>query len=86
MLRTLWQTLFHRRPAWKLIGYDTFAGEWYDLSGSYPSEASARRAAQRQLCKLEKLQPSAQSGGQSGIQDQIYIVRPDGSHYRYNPD
>jgi len=37
---------------------------------------------------LERVQPSRRSGGQQlgGIQDQVYIVRPDGSTYRVLPE
>ena len=47
-------------------------------------EQEARAAAIEQLEELEKHQPSAQSGGQpsKGIQDQVFIARPDGSSYR----
>jgi len=68
-------------PTWKLRGYDTFAGEWYPLEGIYLSE----RAAHKRLRALERSQPPATSGGQEGIQDQVYIVRPDGTMFRYLP-
>jgi len=29
------------------------------------------------------MQPSAVSGGQKGMQDQVFIHRPDGTSYRY---
>jgi hypothetical protein len=70
---------------WKLQGFDTFAGEWYSLPGMFLTEQATLRAANRQLKKLEKLQPSRYSGGQTGIQDQLYIVRPDGTTYLYQP-
>jgi len=73
---------------WTLQGYDTFAGEWYDLPGRYPCESAARIAARWRLKELEKLQPSRESGGQApgGIQDRVYVVAPDGTMYRYLPD
>lgn len=66
---------------WRLRGYDTFAGDWYPLEGRYFSEGAALRAARRRLRALERLQPSRSSGGQGpgGIQDQVYVVRPDGT-------
>lgn len=69
---------------WHLEGFDTFEGKSYPLPGSYPTEKKAIEAAKKQLAELEKTQPSATSGGQSsmGIQDRIYIVRPDGTKYR----
>ena len=69
---------------WKLIGMDTFAGEPYHIQSCF-TEAGALRVARRRLRELEKTQPTAQSGGQTpdGIQDGLYIVRPDGSQYRF---
>jgi len=71
---------------WRLRGYDTFAGEWYDLPGEFPSESLARWAARRRLRALEREQPARYSGGQEGIQDQVYIVRPDGTQVLYWPE
>ena len=68
---------------WKLEGFDTFDNEPYSLEGNYDDEAAAKEAARKRLEELEKTQPSATSGGQGrfGIQDQVFIVRPDGSNY-----
>ncbi len=71
---------------WKLKGYDTFEGgsdAFYTLEGEYTNEAAAKKAARSRLKELERTQPSHQSGGQGGIQDQVYIVRPDGTKYRF---
>lgn len=70
-------------PAWRLLGFDTFSGEWYTLKGKYVTEAQAREAARKRLAELEKSQPTADSGGQDGIQDQVHIERPDGTRYRF---
>jgi len=70
---------------WELRGYDTFAGEWYPIPGRFFSERAARRAAQHELKQLEQMQPTKYSGGQHGIQDQVYIVHPDGKMIRYPP-
>jgi hypothetical protein len=67
---------------WKLLGYDTFANEWYGLGGEFHDEESARKAARRRLRELERSQPSSSSGGQDGIQDRVYIVAPDGTSSR----
>lgn len=69
---------------WRLEGYDTFEGSEYPLGGVYGTEAAAVKAARDRLAELEKNQPSASSGGQSraGIQDRVYVVRPDGSKFR----
>jgi len=68
---------------WHLEGYDTFDGEPYRLEGHYVNEAAATRAAQECLAKLEEDQPSESSGGRDGIQDRVFIVRPDGSKYLF---
>jgi len=60
-----------------------FAGEWYPLAGIFLSERAAARAARRRLQELERQQSASSSGGQDGIQDQVYIVRPDGAMFRY---
>jgi len=71
--------------SWKLRGYDTFEEEYYDIEGEHPDEATARKAAQEKLADLNLTQPIESSGGQEdhGIQDRIFIVRPDGSTYRF---
>jgi len=68
--------------AWRLEGWDTFARESYSIPGEYPSETLAVAAAHRQLEELERTQPSESSGGQTGIQDKIYVVGPAGQRYR----
>lgn len=73
---------------WRLEGYDTFEGDpdaFYTLSGEYDSEAQAEEAARTRLAHLEETQPSESSGGQemNGIQDQVYIVSPDGQRRRF---
>ena len=70
---------------WKIEGYDTFAGERYPIAGSYDTEQAAIDAAQAQLRELEIRQPSSASEGQSGIQDRVYVVAPDGVSYLVLP-
>ena len=67
---------------WGLQGYDTFEEESYHLDGTYDDEASAKIAGFDRLKYLEESQPTSTSGGQKGIQDRVYIVRPDGTNYR----
>jgi hypothetical protein len=67
---------------WKLQGYDTFANEDYPLEGEFDTEHDAITAAKVRLANLEITQPSVSSGGQDGIQDQVYVIRPDGSRFR----
>ena len=74
---------------WKLQGYDTFQGgndAFYPLEGEYDDQAAAEQAALVRLAELEKTQPTQSSGGQSkdGIQDHVYVVRPDGTKYRFS--
>jgi hypothetical protein len=72
-----------RSSKWTLKGYDTFEGgddAWYSLPGEFDTEPQAVAAAQERLKELEESQPAASSGGQreGGIQDQVYIVSPEG--------
>jgi hypothetical protein len=67
---------------WTLVGLDTFENEWYPLDGDFTSEAEARLAAATRLDYLDVTQPVESSGGQSGIQDQVWVVRPDSSKFR----
>jgi hypothetical protein len=70
---------------WKLQGHDTFSREDYPLPGAYETEEAAIAAAQERLEHLEATQPSRTSGGQDGIQDQVSVVRPDGTSFRVWP-
>jgi len=69
---------------WKLEGYDAFSGEDYPLEGEYATEEEAIAAAKARLVELEKEQPAVSSGGQadSGIQDRVYVLSPDGKRRR----
>ena len=72
---------------WSLEGYDTFEGgsdAYYPLKGKYDNKLAAQVAARNQLAELEKIQPRKSSGGQGGIQDAVFIVRPNGSKYRFH--
>jgi hypothetical protein len=71
---------------WTLQGYDTFAHESYPLDGEFDTEEAAIAAARAYLDELEQAQPSLSSGGQSGIQDGVYVIRPDGTGFRVWPD
>lgn len=68
---------------WTVMGYDTFAGEWYPLASGLENEPAAQAAATKHLADLERLQPSDSSGGPSDIQDRVYIVGPDGVPVRF---
>jgi len=72
---------------WNLDTKDGFdmEAEPFRLSGPYGSEEEALRAADARFAELEALQPCAESGGQEGIQDRLYLVRPDGSSRRLFP-
>jgi hypothetical protein len=62
---------------WKVLIYDTFEGEWYNIS-QHASEEEAFATASDHAIKTEQLQPSSSSGGQLGIQDKTYVETPDG--------
>lgn len=68
---------------YKLVGYDEFSHEWYNIS-SHNTKASALKAAHKKLKMLEKWQPTITSGGQmgGGIQDRVFIENPNGSRNR----
>lgn len=73
---------------WRLAVYDAFEGTYYHLEGEYPDESAVQQAATKRLRYLEETQPSKESGGQGedeAIQDRVFIVRPDGTRYRYLP-
>ncbi len=69
------------KQPFKLLGYDTFSNEWYGL-GEFPTEAKARAAGVKKLEELAITQPAKTSGGQSGIQDRVFIEGPDGQRHR----
>ena len=74
------------KAKFKLEGYDTFEGgpnAYYPLEGEYDDEVSAQHGARNRLEELEEIQPASSSGGQKGIQDQVFVIRPDGSKYRF---
>jgi len=70
------------RRVWKLLGYDAFEKEYYTLDGKFDTEAGAIAAARSRLTELELEQPSVSSGGQDGIQDWVFVIRPDGTRFR----
>lgn len=80
-----------KKKRWKLIGYDTFEGEYYTLHDDkwrpleFASLAKAKDAARVRLEELEVSQPSSSSGGQDqyGIQDRVYIETPEGDRIRF---
>lgn len=67
---------------WQLVGWDAFSGDEYPVS-QHATEQACQDAARDYLRSLELQQPSESSGGQDGIQDQIFIVGPGGVRYRY---
>ena len=74
-----------QRGIWKLQGRDTFAHEDYGIDGEFDSEDEAIAAGKVCLDDLERDQPTASTGGQDGIQDQVYVIRPDGTIFRVMP-
>jgi hypothetical protein len=70
------------RRKWTLVGWDTFEGREYHI-GTFATERGTKSAARRRLRKLERTQPSHISGGQRGIQDQVFVISPSGKRGRY---
>lgn len=75
--------LSKKKPVFKLLGYDTFSNEWYDLE-EFSTEKKARTAGVKRLEELAISQPATSSGGQTsgGIQDRVFIEHPDGKRFR----
>ncbi len=78
--------LLNWRGEWFIEGWDTFGGHGYPIPGKYRTKEAALRAANRYLGKLEKMQPADSSGGQAGLQDEVYVRGPDGQSARVLPD
>ncbi|HEY5446680.1 MAG TPA: hypothetical protein VIJ87_19920, partial [Pyrinomonadaceae bacterium] len=72
-----------KKAVFKLLGYDTFSNEWYNLE-EFSTEKKAREAGIKRLEELAISQPASSSGGQTsgGIQDRVFIEFPDGNRYR----
>jgi len=65
---------------WRLKGYDAFDERecsFYPLPGEWESEERVREAAKTQLETFQKSELPAE------LQDQVFIVKPDGDNYRY---
>jgi hypothetical protein len=73
------------RHGWGVDGCDTFEGRDYLITTGLASEDEALTAASAYMTELDRRQPPEHSGGQDalGIQDRVFIVRPDGSRYRF---
>lgn len=69
---------------WSLEGYDTFEGAYYSLEGAYSRREEAEAAADARLAELERSQPTATSGGHTGVQDHVFLIAPDGTKIRYH--
>jgi len=72
-----------RSNCWRLSGWDTFAHESYPI-GDFPDEASAREAAKKRLKKYAQSRHRTGGPPPGGIEDLIFVVRPDGSSYIYS--
>lgn len=66
---------------WKLRGFDTFSSELYTLPENYANEDQVLLAAGRMLSEMRRNQPDM---ADDELEDLIFIVRPDGSNYRYS--
>ncbi len=77
--------LFSWRGEWFIEGWDTFAGHSYPIQGKYRTEDAALRAAKKYLKELERDQPADISGGQEGMQDQVFARGPGGQSIRVLP-
>lgn len=76
------------KETWSVEGYDTFEGgpdAYYTVKDGLGSEADALIVAANYMTELQRRQPTATSGGQGpyGLQDRVFIVRPNGSRYQF---
>ena len=51
----------------------------------FDTEIAAIAAVKSYLADLEKTQPTAETGGQNGLQDHVYILRPNETRLRVRP-
>ena len=72
ILRSLWSRLTCPRPRWRLIGYDTFADEYYEVPGTYPTRQAGAVAERAQEQGNERNQPNAGT-----LRDKVFILRSD---------
>ncbi len=72
---------------WKIVGYDALEEEFYKMGSEYFDEESAYAAAVAHLESIEESQPSSDSVGEGdeSVQDQVFIIKPDGARYRVLP-
>lgn len=71
-LQSWWKRLTRPRPRWRLIGYDTFADEYYELPGTYPTREAAEAAERAQEQENKRDQPHA-----GELRDKVFILRSD---------
>ena len=48
---------------YRLMGFDTFEGAWYNLEGEYKTEEEVKAVGKLRLEYLEKIQPSQFKAG-----------------------
>lgn len=53
---------------WRLVGYDTFADEYYDIAGDYATREEAEAAMRAAEAKL------AGQPGSPGLRDQVIVL------------
>jgi len=77
---------------WRVYGYDTYDGRPYDFLDhplyGFSDEEEALRFAREQFANIQYDQPPEEAGHcweEDSIQDQVWIVRPDGSEYQFQP-
>lgn len=59
--------------------------EFPESKDQYDDEKQAEEAAQKLLQKIEREQPTSESGGQNGVQDRVYIISPEGLKKQVSP-
>ena len=73
---------------WHLVGYDINANTSYPIAGPFFSQIATERAAQQAFRRLEEKQSTSETsdGSSDTMPNQLYIIKPDGTIYRYPPE
>lgn len=63
---------------WKVVCFDTFAGDFYGES-RHRREETARQKAEARKNSILRTQPGA-----GGLQDRVYLINPEGRQLIYH--
>lgn len=70
LIRAWWERRRAPKRSWRLIGYDTFADEYYELPGTYPTQAAAEAALREHEATL-----AADTATPAQLRDRVFVLR-----------